>query len=318
MSAPVIGVAGCLLLYSLTMLVAGPPLLRELTQRGHAPRFGVAAWLTAIGTVLLIWLAAAATIIVEVVTHWGYPRLAIGSCLAWLRGLVTQSPRAAPITLAVVGALLAVLVVAAGVRLAATVARMRANAQEHAEAVRLVGHRTADADVVVVDAPEPAAYCVSGRPPVIVVTSAAVAALDDQELAAVLAHERAHLAGHHSMVVTALRALAAVFPKLTLMRAGAVQVPRLLEMCADDVSARRHGGVALLSGLITMCRAAPAGTLAAGEVAVLARAERLATPAGDPATVRARAALASIVAVMVAAPVMLVGLAASGVPVCGM
>ena len=45
--------------------------------------------------------------------------------------------------------------------------------------------------------PEPAAYCVSGRPPAIVVTTAALGALDDRQLDAVVAHERAHLAGHH-------------------------------------------------------------------------------------------------------------------------
>jgi hypothetical protein len=137
-----------------------------------------------------------------------------------------------------------------------------------------------------------------GRPSAIVVTSAAVAALDDHELAAVLAHERAHLTGHHSLAVTTVRGLAAVFPKLTLMREGATQVSRLLEMCADDASARRHGSAPLLSGLITLCRAAPAEALGAADVAVLARAERLAVPPADPAITRARAALISVVAVL--------------------
>lgn len=45
------------------------------------------------------------------------------------------------------------------------------------------------------------------------------------------------------------------------MREGASEVSRLLEMCADDASARRHGSGVLLSGLITMCRATPAGPL---------------------------------------------------------
>lgn len=304
--------AVCLLWYSLAMLVAGPPLLRELTRHGHAPRFGVAAWLTAIATVLLTWLAAAAMILAAVASHWIHPRAFVESCLVRLRGVVTVS-----IALGATTAVVVLLAAVASVRLARTVSRMRARAYAHAEAVRLVGHRNGDA-YVVVDAAEPAAYCVSGRPPAIVVTSAAVAALDEDELAAVLAHERAHLNGRHSLVVTPLRGLAAVFPRLTLMREGAGQVSRLLEMCADDASARRHGPGILLSGLITMCRATPARALAAADVAVLERADRLAMPPGDPAIVRARAALISVIAVMVVAPVMTAALAASGVMMCWM
>lgn len=299
-----------LLLYSLAMLVAGPPLLRELTRHGHAPRFGVAAWLTAIATVLLTWLVAAGMTLIAVASHWIYPRALVESCLVRLRGVVTPS-----ITLGAIGAVVALLAAVSSVRLASTVSRMRARARAHAEAVRMVGHRNGDG-YVIVDAAEPAAYCVAGRPPAIVVTSAALAALDEKELAAVLAHERAHLNGRHSLVVTTLRGLAAILPKLTLMREGASEVSRLLEMCADDASARRHGSGVLLSGLITMCRATPARALAAADVAVLARADRLAVPPGDPAIARARAALISIITVMVFAPAMTAALAASGVLTC--
>jgi hypothetical protein len=311
----------CLLLYSLAVLVAGPPLLRALTRYGHAPRFGVAAWLTAIGTVVLTWLVAAGIVLIEVAGQWNYPHILAASCLVRLRGVVTvvsDSAGLAPqVTLGAMVAAAAAMAILASGRLARTISRMRVRAHEHAEAVRLVGHRTGDPDVVIVEATEPAAYCVLGRPSAIVVTSAAVAALDDAELAAVLAHERAHLTGHHSLAVTTVRGLAAVFPKLTLMREGATQVSRLLEMCADDASARRHGSAPLLSGLITLCRAAPAGALAAADVAVLARAERLAVPVADPPIVRARAALTSVIAVMIAGPVMTATLAASGALLCG-
>ncbi|OCB23446.1 M56 family metallopeptidase [Mycobacterium intracellulare] len=315
-------IAVCLLLYSLVVLVAGPPLLRALTRHGHAPRFGVAAWLTAIATVVLIWLAVAGGVTVEVASHWDYPRLVAASCLDRLRGVVAVVGESAGLTAQfTVGAIVvatALMTTFAGRRLARTISGMRVRAEEHAEAVRLVGRRTGDPDVVIVEAAEPAAYCVSGRPSAIVVTSAAVAVLDYDELAAVLAHERAHLTGHHSLVVTTLRALATVFPKLTLMREGATEVSRLLEMCADDASARRCGSAALLSGLITLCRAAPAGALAAADVAVLARAERLAAPSADPAIGRARAALTSVIAVLAVGPVVTVMLAAAGALLCRM
>lgn len=314
-------IAVCLSLYTLAVLVGGPPVLRALTRYGHAPRFGVAAWLAAIGTVVSVWLAVAVIVAVEMTRQWDYPRVLATSCLVHLRGVVTVASDSVGVTprltLGVLVSVAALLALLAGGRLTRTLSAMRARAQAHAEAVRLVGRRTDDSDVVVVEATEPAAYCVSGRPSVIVVTSAAVSALDGRELAAVLAHERAHLAGRHSLAVTTLRGLAAVFPKLTLMREGASQVPRLLEMCADDASARRHGRAPLLSGLIALCRAAPAAALAAADVAVLARVERLAAPPAEPAIARARAALTSVVAVIVAGPFLTVTLAAAGLLMCG-
>jgi hypothetical protein len=316
-----VSIAVCLLLYSLVVLVAAPPLLRALTRYGHAPRFGVAAWLTAIGTVVLIWFVVAGLVIIDLASHWNYPRILMASCLVRLRGVVSVVSDSAgltpQVTLGAIVAVAALMAALASGRVARTISGMRVRAHEHAEAVRLVGRRTGDPDVVVVEASEPAAYCVSGRPSAIVVTSAAVAALDDHELAAVLAHERAHLTGHHSLAVTTLRGLAAVFPKFTLMREGATQVSRLLEMCADDASARRHGSAPLVSGLITLCRAAPAGALAAADVAVLARAERLAVPPADPAIAQARAALISVIAVLIAGPITTVTLAASGALLCG-
>jgi Zn-dependent protease with chaperone function len=311
-------VATCLLLYSLTVILVGPTLLGQLTESGDAPRFGVAAWLTAIGGVLLSWLAAAALTVVEVVRHWSYPTILLSSCLARLRGVVAGHAGFLPqFVLLVIAAVVALAAVVTSVRVARMTVNMRARAREHACAVRLVGRPTADADVVVLDAAKPAAYCVSGRPPAIVVTSAALAALDEQQLAAVLAHERAHLTGHHSVAVTVLRGIAAVFPRLSLMTQGAQQVSRLLEMCADDIAARGHGRQTLLSGLMALCRAEPAEALAAADVAALARAERLAVPPEDPVGARARAALASVVAFMTAGPLIMTALAASGALVCG-
>ena len=296
-----------LLLYSMAMLVAAPPLLRALTSSGNAPRLGVVTWLSAIGTVVGSWLATAVMVIVEVISHWTHPRTVAASCLARLQRTISGDAGIAPqITLVVIAAAFTVAVAIIGMRLAAAVLGMRARAHEHARAVRLVGRHTGEANVVMVEAGKAAAYCVAGRPPAIVVTSAARAALDDRQLAAVLAHERAHLAGHHAVIVSALRALAAVFPRLSLITEGAQQVSRLLEMCADDVAARRHSSRALLSGLIALCTVAPAEALAAADLAVLARAERLATPPQGSAKVKTRAALTSVIAVMAAGPLIAV------------
>jgi Zn-dependent protease with chaperone function len=313
-----VSVAACLL-YSLAVAVLGPPLLRRLTRGGQAPRLGVAAWLTAIGSVLTSWMATAVFLVTDVTGHWNEPHSLIASCLALLGDVVTgDAGMAAQVLLLAVSALAAVATAAMVARVARTVARMRAFSRDHAQSVRLVGHATDADDVVVVDAAKPAAYCVPGRPPTIVVTTAALAALDDGQLRAVLAHERAHLAGHHAQVVAALRGLAAAFPNLTLITDGAKQVSSLLEMCADDAAARRHGHSALLSGLVVLSGAVPAGALAAAHVGVIARAERLTTPQTHLAKVRARAALSSAMTMMAAGPLITAALAASGALICSM
>ncbi len=74
----------------------------------------------------------------------------------------------------------------------------------HAQAAPIVGRRLPVTSpggdpAVVLDDPRPAAYCVPGRPGTIVLTSGALAVLDPAQLAAVLAHERAHLAGRHHL-----------------------------------------------------------------------------------------------------------------------
>lgn len=307
----------CLLGYSLAVLLAGPPVLRRLTAGGQAPRLGVAAWLTAIVSVLVSWVAAAVIVIVELAISWGHLDRLIVSCVMWLWGAVggggvgTGAQAVLLAALAAAGAGAAV----AAVQVVRTAGMLRRRAHWHARDVRLVGHRTTDVDVVVIDAPQPAAYCVAGHPGAIVFTSAALAALDDCQRAAVLAHERAHLAGHHPIIMVGLRALARVFARVPLITEGAHQVSRLLEMCADDAAAREHGARALLAGLIALCGAAPAEALGAADVAVLDRAVRLAGP-GGAGDVAVRAGLAAALAVVVGGLVVIAALAAAGTALC--
>ncbi len=306
-----------LLLYSGLVIVAGPPLLRRLTRDAQAPRLGVAAWLTAIVTVLVSWVAALAVLIAELAGHWDHRDNLVAFCVAQLRVIATGEAGALPrlalwaLTIAVAGP-----VALTAVRLAARLTDIRRRSHRHAEAVHLVGHRTAAHDVVVLDSAEPAAYCVSGRPPAIVVTSAAVAALNERELDAVVAHERAHLAGHHPHIVAALRGLAAALPRLPLMTQGAEHVSRLLEMCADDAAARRHGREALLTGLLAMTGSTPAGTLGAATVAVLERVRRLSAPPAGIAP--RRVALTSTITMTISGPVIIAAMAVSGLLMCGM
>jgi Zn-dependent protease with chaperone function len=313
-----VSVATCLLVYSVVMVVGGPPLLSSLTKSGLAPRSGVAAWLTAIGSVLLTWLTIALLVVYDVIAHWRQGNSLVASRVELLCDLAAGKAGSAPQVMLLAGIAATVAIVGVtGIRFARTVARLRVHAHGHAQSIRLVGRPTAESDVYVVDAAERTAYCVSGKPPAIVVTSAAVAALDDRELGAVLAHERAHLDGHHLRVVTMLRGLALVFPWLSLMTRGAAEVSRLLEMCADDAAVRRYGNDALLAGLMALAGGVPAAALGAADVAVLNRAERLALPPANRARMRAQAALTSASTVIAFAPIATLVLGASGVLMCG-
>jgi Zn-dependent protease with chaperone function len=274
-------VAVCLLLYSFVVAMVSPWILLRLTRAGSVPRLGVVAWLVAMVTVVASWVTAAAFLIASLMRYRDQPGRLATACLAALRrhfdggsGPVVQ---AGWFMLATAGAgALAVL----GWRLGRSLWRARAHSRGHAERAWLIGRRIEGVDAIVVDAPERAAYCVAGRPNAIVVTSAALDALIDRHLQAVLAHERAHLAGRHHFVLAFARALAAAIPWLPLFSKGAREITRLLEISADDAAARSHGSQTLLDALLALSAGAslPHGAVGAAGTDVLARAEHLAAP----------------------------------------
>lgn len=306
-----------LVAYNIALVFAGPALLTRLTRSGHAPRAAVVVWLTAIASAVGTWIAIAVFVTVDVIAHWGQPTSFVASCLAFLCELASGAAGLVP-QLAVAAAVLALSVVAVifVVRLARVIMRLSRHARDHGAAIRMVGRRLAGHDIYVVDAAERAAYCVSGRPSTIVVTSSAVAALGERELGAVIAHERAHLTGHHLLIVTVLRGMAAVLPRVELISRGAREVGRLLEMCADDTAVRRYGERALLDGLLALVGGAPAHALGAADVAALHRARRLAAPATQRARWGTKAVLAGACVVIVAGPATVTGLALSGLWMC--
>ncbi|ORA60879.1 MULTISPECIES: M56 family metallopeptidase [Mycobacteriaceae] len=314
-------IAVCLLLYSTVVLVFGPRCLPLLTRAGHTPHLAITAWLAAIASVLATWLAATVLIVIDVARQWDSPALVLAACITSLHAVAAgDAGIAAQAALLALATAISAAAAALGVRLARTLIGLRGTAHEHARAVHIVGRHTGAAgDVMVLQAQEPAAYCVAGRPSAIVLTTAALAALDDQQIAAVLAHERAHLAGHHPQLVTALRALATVLPRVRLMTDGHTEVSGLLEMCADDAAVRQHGRSALLEGLMNLAGAAstPAWALGAAHVAVLNRAERLvASPPTLVARARAATALAITLTLIAAGPLITAALAASGALLC--
>jgi len=293
-------------LYALAVACCGPAVLVPLTARGISARLGLAAWLTAMASTLAAAGIALALLVRATVTGWD--GLAAVVCRSVSGQPCTTSGYAgAAVELTLAAATLVAGLVAAALawRSGRSVRRTGRLARAHAETARVTG-RALDgaAGAVVLDSARPAAYCVAGRPATIVLSSGALALLDPAQLAAVLAHERAHLAGRHHLLLTLSRCLATAFPAVPLFASGRDQVAALTEMCADDAAARRGGRGPLLTALLAMATglAVPAGTLGAAAEAVTARLLRLADVPPRGRRLGYGGALAALIMALAVAP----------------
>jgi Peptidase family M48 len=124
---------------------------------------------------------------------------------------------------------------------------------------------------LVVDHPAAAAYCVPGLRSAIVISAGALDLLDDDELAAVLAHERAHLRARHDLVLLPFTALLKAFRWSAIARAANAEVALLVEMLADDRARRRRPARELATALLRV-GASGGGVAPAGALAVAGRA----------------------------------------------
>jgi Zn-dependent protease with chaperone function len=293
-----------LLLYAVLLTWVSPVLLRRLGSRGLAPHLAVATWLAAMVSTVVAWGMAIVSLFSSVV---GKENDAVIHLCLRVIGVARQIdlPDRWPVTFLVASAAAtgtAVIVV----RVSRAACRLQANSFEHAESIRIVGRATETPGVVLIDAAAPTAYCVAGRPDAIVVTTAAQNTLTSTELAAVLAHEQAHLDGRHHGILTVVRAIALSVPGLPLFREGVPAVANALEMCADDAAVRRHDASALLSGLVKLAgHPAMAGErMGAADSALVARALRLAAPAHPAWIWGLRIMSVASIAITITAPVL--------------
>ncbi|SEN05063.1 Peptidase family M48 [Actinacidiphila rubida] len=97
---------------------------------------------------------------------------------------------------------------------------------------------SAAGDLTVLQDPGPDAYALPGRPGRIVVTTGMLSVLDSDEREALLAHERAHLAGRHHLFLTAIALSAACHPGLRMLSAP---LSYALERWADEAAAAAVG-----------------------------------------------------------------------------
>lgn len=264
--------------YALAVSWFLPAPLARLTGPGVSVRLGLAAWLGAIGSALVAGGLGIQSLFRTIGADW--PSLSRALCRSVAGSACTPVVYRSALYELAVGAA-AILVTAAAVvvawRYGRRARRARNASRAHAQAALVTGRPLPGTGAVVLDDPRPVAYCVPGRPAAIVLTTGALALLDDAQLTAVLAHERAHLSGRHHAIVMAARALAAAVAGVPLFTRGAAEVARLAEMAADDAAARRAGRGTLAAALLAIGTgtAVPSALLAAASYAVPARVERL-------------------------------------------
>ena len=210
--------------------------------------------------------------------------------------------------LACLGAGLALLALLCWVLVASSVAAVHARRRQRALLTLLAHGDPKVPGALVVDYPTAAAYCLPGLRSKIVVSVGALELLGRGELAAVLAHERAHLRERHDLVLLPFTALRRAFPRSATCAEADRAVALLVEMLADDHALRALPARELVSALVRfgtagVC-AAPNGALAAAEGEVVARVARLLQPV-RPLPAGAVAAICLSAALLVATPITL-------------
>ena len=264
-----------LLAYATVAGVLGARWLPRARWSERAPWLAVLTWQALTASVVISVALAGLALAVPIWPMGGELAGFLDTCAMLLREQYATPGGAAAGT---VGLLLTVGVLGAPLYCLITAGwAARRRRREQLDAVALLGTRDRDLGVTVLEHPACAAYCVPGRGGSVVITSAALAALDAAQIDAVLAHERAHLSGHHHLVIQAAGALRRAFPFVPVFAVAFTEISRLTEMVADDVSARGRDRLTLASALVRLAGgSAPAGALGAGGSTAAARVRRLA------------------------------------------
>jgi Zn-dependent protease with chaperone function len=168
----------------------------------------------------------------------------------------------------------------------------------------------------ILDSAAPVAYCLPGAPRSMTVLSAGLLELlDDDQLRAVVAHERAHLNQRHHLVLLAFRAWRSALPWFPIASRAQDAVGVLVEMLADD-QARREVDDDVLARAVALVASADDGAdgtatisrrdgiAAASEASVGRRVARLIERL-EPLALPARIAVGAVAVALVAGPTVL-------------
>ena len=298
-----------LLGYAGLLLTAGARALARARWPDSAPALGITAWFALTSSAVASVLAGGLALMVPTVRVSADLSRLLAACVMALRSQYAH-PGGAALTGA--GAVLA-LAVLTRVSWCATrvLARAAAARRRHRLRLSLVGRADPRLGAVIVRHDEPAAYCLPGRGSRIVLTTGAIGALDEGQLRAVLAHERAHLRGRHHLLVGLASALDAAFPRVPAFRVAREQIARLAELSADDAASAKAHRLAVAGALLNLGAGAPAAALGATSTADAARVRRLIEGPAAISRTRAVSITCTAAAVVLVPLLLLAGPAAS-------
>ncbi len=264
----------------LAILLAGPvpALLSRAAWPLRAPRAAIVLWQSIAAAAVLSAFSAGLAIAARLFVPGpdGRPTADLGQQIA----TSLQTGLGWPLWLGSVIVLLLTLLI--GARLVVTVLRsavdLRRRRSRHRMMVDLLGDCPHEMDGVrVLHVTEPLAYCVPGVRSRVVLSRGTLTALSEQELTAVLRHERAHLRARHDLILEAFTAVHTAFPRFVRSGNALNAVGLLIELLADDAAVRVTGPRPLARALVA-CAAGPtpAGAMAAGGPTTVVRVQRLA------------------------------------------
>lgn len=270
-------------------VVAGwfvPDALRRVDLRRRDPLPLIVAWLVSAAGVLLA--AATGVLLLLLPDHGPAVSLvaALHSCWSTIRH---GSPPRVEEAAGMVGVALLVAFAARLVVVSVRGFRKRHHKrQENLSVLRLVARPvTGPSDILWLAHEQPLAFSMAGRPGVVVATEGLTRHLDPGAVAAVLAHERAHLTGRHHLLVAVADAVRATFPFVPLFREAPRAIRELVELAADIVAARACGPAAVRTALLKVTRhGAPSTSLAMAQDAVALRLARLRRGSRPPGGLR--------------------------------
>ena len=288
-----------LLAFALLLAVGAIPWLGRSAWPRRAPALGIIAWQTVTASIMLSLALTGLSLAVPELR----PAKGLAEFLhACSRALQDHYSTPAGVGLSVAGGTMTVVMIGRLAWFLSTgFAHARGDRNHQRDLLAVVATSHPAKDVVVVQHDTPTVYCVPGRRRQIVVTSAALAALTDEQLTQVLAHERAHIRARHHLTLLLADAVSATFFHRSPFALARHQIAELTEMHADDAAdpcARRDLAAALV---VLAGGARPAGALGANGAAALARVRRLTEPT-NPLARPARILLLSLSGLSVVLP----------------
>ncbi|WP_392507750.1 M56 family metallopeptidase [Naumannella halotolerans] len=276
---------------ALVLVLPGPQWVRRWSFLQRVPRAATVLWQAGTVTALIAIISAGAWIVVELIrTPPQSPVLLVALALFGLFSLNV----ALRLTWSVIS-------------VARETGRRRAR---HRTAVDLVAQASAEGGLRVLAQAVPVAYCLPGIwDSRVVLSQGTLDTLASDEVAAVLAHERAHLRARHDVVLDFFTAVHKAFPHWVRSDIALSESRELVEMLADDVARKQVGATSLARALVAMAGThVPEHTLGAGGQ-VLRRVRRLQDDGQKP--VLLAAAVYALAAALVLSPVVVLGLGAA-------